>query len=113
MIGPAAPKEFETPMASATPLADLITSTGGGIRAIADGLPDIRTLRPGRVAEGRGWLGITPRNAFESRDTVLRALLPGWLWLLIAATCAISAWMWEAGRRRRPKLRPDFLRSGA
>lgn len=102
VIGPTAPKEFETPMASATPLADLIASTGGGIRAIADGLPNIRTLRPRRVAEGRGWLGITPRGAYETRDTVLRALLPGWLWLLIAATCAISAWMWEAGRRRRP-----------
>jgi hypothetical protein len=52
----------------------------------------------GRQAHGRGWLGITPRGAFETTDLRLAALLPAWAWLLLAAGFILAGWLRE-GRR--------------
>jgi hypothetical protein len=55
-------------------------------------------VREGRVAAGRGWIGITPRNAFITQDVSIAPLLPAWAWLLIASVLALAAWLRE-GRR--------------
>lgn len=97
-LGPAAPVEFEQTIASAEPLAPLIERTGGGAKALAEGLPRIRTVRPGRPAAGRGWIGITPRGAYETRSVTQMPVLPAWLVLLLASGLIVGAWLRE-GRR--------------
>ncbi|MEM7753490.1 MAG: hypothetical protein AAF230_08765, partial [Pseudomonadota bacterium] len=97
-LGPAAPKEFEETLASAAILEDAVAGTRGGVARIADDMPDIRRVRDGRPAEGRGWLGIVPREAYLTADIRVSPLLPAWAMLLLASLLAIGAWLWE-GRR--------------
>ncbi|MEH7828249.1 hypothetical protein [Gemmobacter denitrificans] len=101
-VGPPAPKEFEQILASPDPLKPVITPTGGGTLRIADRLPDLRQVETGRTAAGRGWLGITPREAHLTTDIRITPLLPGWAWLLLAAGFAVLAWLME-GRITRPR----------
>ncbi len=99
-LGPSAPREFEQTVASGVQLAPLVDAGRGGIKRIAEGLPDLRTVRAGRPASGRGWIGITPREAFLTADITVRPFLPSWLFLMVAALLAVAAWLWE-GRRSR------------
>jgi hypothetical protein len=98
-LGPAAPREFINTVGTAELLQPAVDSTRGGVMALENGLPDIRNVREGRPAAGRGWIGLTPRNAFETRDVRATALLPGWLVLMLSALFIVSAWLRE-GRRR-------------
>jgi hypothetical protein len=97
-LGPSAPREFEQTIASAALLEPLVTSTGGGIKQVSDGEIDIRNVREGRPATGRGWIGITPRGAYRTADISISPLLPAWAWLLLASVLIIGAWLRE-GRR--------------
>ena len=97
-LGPAAPREFEKTIATAVFLGPLVDQTRGGVARLEDGLPTIRTVREGRPAAGRGWLGITPRGAYETLRVRQTALLPAWLVLLLASMLILAAWLRE-GRR--------------
>ncbi|MEM9788099.1 MAG: hypothetical protein AAF801_16505 [Pseudomonadota bacterium] len=97
-LGPAAPREFEQTIASGDLLDPLVTGTGGGIKLISDGDVSIRTVREGRPANGRGWIGITPRGAFQTADVSINPLLPAWAFLLLASLLMVGAWLRE-GRR--------------
>lgn len=97
-LGPAAPVEFERTLATGDVLAPAIAPTGGGVRALKDGLPAIREVRAGRPAARRGWIGITPRGAYETVSVRQMALLPPWLVLLLTAGFIIAGWLRE-GRR--------------
>ncbi len=97
-LGPAAPKEFEETIASGEKLAPVVTPTNGGFLALEDGAPDVRRVREGRPAIGRGWIGITPREAYQTLDIHIAPLLPAWAFLLIAAALTVGAWLRE-GRR--------------
>ena len=97
-LGPTAPREFEHTIATAELLKPLITSTGGGVIRMTVALPGLRDVRPGRKAAGRGWIGLTPRKAFETRDITQLALLPPWLVLLLIAGLITAGWLRE-GRR--------------
>ena len=97
-LGPAAPREFEETIASGDRLSDTVDATSGGIRRISDGVPDIRRVREGRAAAGRGWIGITPREAYLTADVTITPVLPAWAFLLLASLLAVGAWLWE-GRR--------------
>ena len=97
-LGPSAPVEFEQTIASEGPLAGVVAATGGGAMALADGLPRIREVRSGRPAAGRGWIGITPRGAYETRGVMQLPLLPAWLTLLLASALILGGWLRE-GRR--------------
>ncbi len=97
-LGPAAPREFEQTIASADILTPLVAGTGGGIHAISDGDINIRTVREGRPATGRGWIGITPRGAYRTADISITPVLPAWAWLLLASVLIVGAWLRE-GRR--------------
>lgn len=97
-LGPAAPREFEQTIASAEALQPLIDSTRGGVMPVAAGDISIRTVRPGRPAAGRGWIGITPRDAYRSADISIMPLLPAWAFLLLASLLMVGAWLRE-GRR--------------
>ena len=95
---PAAPREFEQTIASGDPLAVVVAASGGGIQHLSDGVPDIRRVGVGRVASGRGWIGITPRGAYLTADIRVVPLLPAWGFLLMASLLAVAAWLRE-GRR--------------
>ena len=97
-LGPAAPREFVETIASDAALRPAIDSLRGGVARVEDGLPRLRDVRLGRPAAGRGWLGLTPRGAYETRDVRQTPLLPGWLVLLLSALFIIAAWLRE-GRR--------------
>ncbi len=97
-IGPAAPREFADTIATPDLLAPAVEKTQGGIVPIVDGVPRLRDVRVGRPASGRGWIGLTPREAYQTTDVVLTSLVPTWLFLLLAAGISIAAWLRE-GRR--------------
>lgn len=97
-LGPAAPREFEQTIATGEVMQPAIDSLRGGVLPLADGLPAIREVSAGRPAAGRGWIGLTPREAFETRDLRQTPLLPAWLVLLLASGLIVGAWLRE-GRR--------------
>ncbi|MCG6901500.1 MAG: hypothetical protein LJE68_02360 [Rhodobacter sp.] len=97
-LGPSAPREFEQTIASAELLTPAVEATRGGVMRIEDGLPDLRQVRAGRPAAGRGWLGITPRQAYLTADVTVVPLVQAWLFLLLASLLIIGAWLRE-GRR--------------
>ena len=94
-IGPAAPREFERTIATDEVLNPVLASLRGGAIRVEDGLPAIRNVRAGRPAAGRGWIGLTPRNAYETRDVTQAGLLPPWLVLLLAGGFLLGGWLRE------------------
>ena len=97
-LGPTAPREFEQTIASAEHLQPLIDSQRGGVMPVAAGDVKIRSVRAGRPAAGRGWIGITPRDAYRTADISINPILPAWAFLLLAALLIVGAWLRE-GRR--------------
>ncbi|MCU0899641.1 MAG: hypothetical protein MUC82_03980 [Cypionkella sp.] len=100
-VGPSAPREFVETIASGDFLSATVAATNGGILRLSDGAPDVRLVREGRPASGRGWIGITPRGAYVTQDVRIAALLPGWAWLMLVASLAIAAWLIEGRRGAR------------
>ncbi|ETA53747.1 glutamine amidotransferase [Ponticoccus alexandrii] len=94
-LGPAAPREFVQTIASGDALTPLIDSTRGGVLRLEEGLPSVREVRAGRPAAGRGWIGITPREAYETLDVRQTPLLPAWLVLLLGSGLIVAAWLRE------------------
>ncbi|MES2666770.1 MAG: hypothetical protein V4712_11755 [Pseudomonadota bacterium] len=103
-VGPSSPREFEATIATGDLLSPVVAPTQGGLLRLEDGTPDIRAVSAGRPASGRGWIGVTPREAYATQDVRVAALLPGWAYLLLAAGLAIAAWVLEGrrGSSRRP-----------
>ncbi|WP_428927052.1 glutamine amidotransferase [Marinibacterium sp. SX1] len=97
-LGPAAPREFEETIATGALLEPIIAPLRGGVLRLEDGVPVLRNVRDGRPAAGRGWIGLTPRNAYETRDVRQTPLLPPWLVLLLASGFILGGWLRE-GRR--------------
>ena len=97
-LGPAAPREFEETIATPEILRSVVRDTRGGLINLEDGFPDIRSVRPGRPAAGRGWIGLTPRDAYLTTDVSVAPFVPAWAFLLLAALLSLAAWMRE-GRR--------------
>jgi hypothetical protein len=97
-LGPAAPKEFEQTIATGEVMQPVIAPLRGGIKSLEDGLPRLRDVREGRPAAGRGWIGLTPRGAYETRDLRQTPLLPAWLVLILASALVLAGWLRE-GRR--------------
>jgi hypothetical protein len=95
VVGPSSPKEFANPVSTAEVLAPLANGSGGSVRRVEDGLPDIRLVRAGRVAEGRSWIGLADRDAYQLRDIRRVDLAPGWLSLILASALAFIAWRVE------------------
>jgi len=97
-LGPSAPREFEQTIADGTLLGEAVATSGGSVNALTDGMPSLRDVDPGRPASGRGWIGLTPRDAYLTADIAVRPFLPAWAFLLIASVFMLGAWLRE-GRR--------------
>ena len=89
--------EFADLRASPDVLAPLATASGGGVRWLADGLPDIRRVRPGFETEGRDWIGVLRNGAVAVTGIVRVPLLPAIAVLLLALGALGIAW-WREGR---------------
>jgi hypothetical protein len=100
-VGPSAPREFVDTIATGDLMASVVAPTLGGVTRLEAGMPDIRAVRDGRPAAGRGWIGITPREAYLTADVNVAALLPGWAYLILAAGLAIAAWLIEGRKGAR------------
>ncbi|MEM9012915.1 MAG: hypothetical protein AAGE18_16955 [Pseudomonadota bacterium] len=94
-VGPAAPKEFENPISTGEILEPLVDATEGSITRVTEGVPNIRRTREGRVAAGRGWIGLPERGAYQVADIRLTSLAPGWLMLVLASALILGAWRIE------------------
>jgi hypothetical protein len=97
-VGPAAPREFTETIASGEALAPVVALSRGSVTRLEPGMPDLRLVAEGRPTSGRGWIGLTPRGAYETEEVRVATLLPGWAWLLVAAGLAVAAWLIE-GRK--------------
>jgi hypothetical protein len=97
-LGPAAPREFEETIATGDVMEPVLATMRGGTLRLEDGLPRLRDVREGRPASGRGWIGLTPRGAYETRDVRQTPLLPAWLVLVLASALIVGGWLRE-GRR--------------
>ena len=94
-LGPAAPREFEQTIATGALIQPLVDATRGGVLNISAGDIDLRSVRAGRPAAGRGWFGVTPREAYQTADITISPLLPAWAFLLLASLLIIGAWIRE------------------
>lgn len=94
-VGPPAPREFENPVSTPDLIAPRAEATLGGVMRLTEGAPDIRRVREGRVAAGRGWLGLARREAYAVEDVRLTPLAPGWLMLALTAGLLLAAWRVE------------------
>ncbi|MEM7721487.1 MAG: hypothetical protein AAF376_03860 [Pseudomonadota bacterium] len=97
-LGPAAPREFEETIASGDRLEPLTDPLSGGIFRLEDGVPDLRRVAEGRNASGRGWIGLTTRDAYLTADVTVTPLIAAWMFLLLSAALMLAAWLRE-GRR--------------
>jgi hypothetical protein len=96
-VGPPAPREFENPISTGEVLDGLAGATGGAVVRLAGAdMPDLRRIREGRAAEGRGWIGLVRREAYAVQDVRLTPLAPGWLMLLVTAGLLVAAWRFES-----------------
>ena len=97
-LGPAAPREFEQTIPTGEVVEPVVATMRGGVLRLEDGVPGLRNVREGRPAAGRGWIGLTPRDAYETLNVTQIPLLPAWLVLLLASGFLLAGWLRE-GRR--------------
>ena len=65
---PVSPREFVDTVSGADWVQPVLDATRGGAKRLSEGMPTIRTVKAGRPANGRGWLGVTPREAYDVKD---------------------------------------------
>lgn len=100
-VGPASPKEFEQVIASGDGLAGETLPSPAYVTRLEPGLPSLRQASEGRPLQGRGWIGLTPREAFSVSEIRLNSLLPGWLWAALVMGIMVLAWLYEGRRKAR------------
>ena len=94
--GTPSPLEMADLAATSLRLAPVATATGGSVRWLDEGgVPEIRRVATGSVAEGRGWIGLATRGEAVVTGLTERPLLPGWVWLLLAGGGLMLAWVRE------------------
>ena len=77
-----------------TPVTDI---TGGSVRWLTDGVPDVRRVDPGRDLAGRGWVGLVAHKAYVVTGLKDIPLLSGLLLAVLALGTLMAAW-WREGR---------------
>lgn len=95
-LGALNPQEFRAPLATDGRMKPLVEASGGGlIHLAADGVPSLRKVRADRDREGRGWLGVVSRGAYQVTGVERLPLLPPLLALVLALGLLLMAWRRE------------------
>ena len=96
VIGSADSREMADVRATAAILGPLAEATGGATLWLSEaGIPDLRRVRAGRAASGRGWLGLVERRRHLVTGLEQHPLLPAWLLLALALGTLLLAWRSE------------------
>jgi len=93
--GPLNPREVSDMRATDTILKPVTDATNGGALWLADGVPQVREVTPGRAAAGSNWIGIVRNNAYRVTQLEQKPLLPHWATLMILASTLLLAWRVE------------------
>ncbi len=89
------PRELADLRATATILAPIARSSGGSVRFIGAGLPELRRTEAGRESTGAGWIGLPRRNDHVVTGVRAIPLLPPPLALLLLLGLVVLAWRRE------------------
>lgn len=93
--GAANPAEIADLRATAGLLGPAARASGGGVRFIGAGLPEVRRVEPGRDASGGGWIGLPRRRDHVVTGLDAIPLLPPWVALPLVLGLAVAAWRRE------------------
>jgi hypothetical protein len=97
-VGNPDPLEFSDVRATDAKLKPLVEASGGGLLWLGDNAdPDIRSVRPGRSANGSDWIGLRRNEGYTVSGINQTPLLPGILVALAFLMAIASAW-WREGR---------------
>ncbi len=95
-VGSANPVEFADVRATTQRLKPLVDASGGGFVWLADApTPDVRSVREGRTASGRDWVGLVRREAYNVTGVREFPLLPGFVLALVLFLGLGLAWYRE------------------
>jgi hypothetical protein len=95
-VGSANPIEFADVRATTQRLKPLVYASGGGFVWLADApTPDVRSVREGRTASGRDWVGLVRREAYNVTGVREFPLLPGFVLALVLFLGLGLAWYRE------------------
>lgn len=89
------PVEFADISASADYLAPLSKATGGAVRWLEDGIPNLRRVAPNRNTGGRDWIGLIANEDYIVTGVNVVPLLPALIVLLLALGTTAFAWRRE------------------
>jgi hypothetical protein len=97
-FGPLQSPELNILKSSADRLDTLTEGANGATAWLGDeAMPSVRTVEAGARTSGSGWMGVERRNASLSTGLRQTALLPPWVYLMIAGGGLMLAW-WREGR---------------
>ncbi len=96
-VGALNPLEFADVRTSEAKAAVLAGATGGSVSWLSDGVPDIRRVRPGRAASGRGWIGLLANGDYVVTGVSEIPAFPALAALILALGAAVLAWRREGG----------------
>jgi len=99
-VGDVDPLEYRDLRSTDAVLAPLAQGSGGMLRWLNDGAPDVRRPRAGRDMTGSDWLGLRANESYVVTGLRERPLLPGWLVALIVGGALFMAWWRESHIRR-------------
>jgi hypothetical protein len=93
---PSNPLEIADLRATATKLAPLARSSGGGVHWLEpDGAPELRRVEASSSASGASWLGLRRNHDHLVTGVAALPLLPAWLALLLILGLTVVAWRQE------------------
>ncbi len=93
--GPLNPKEVADMRATDRILSPVAEQSGGAVRWLSDGMPEIRRVARGRSMAGDGWMGIAANQASRVTSVEQTPLLPAWAVLLLLIGTLLLAWRQE------------------
>ena len=96
VVGPLNAREYADVRTSPDGLMPIVEATSGGIYWIAeDGVPNIRSVLPGRDTAGSDWLGLVANGSYIVTRVERTSLLPALAVLLLALGALMTAWYRE------------------
>ena len=89
------PRELADLRASGSVLAPIARASGGSVRFIGNGLPELRRTESGREASGSAWIGLPRRHDHVVTGLNAIPLLPPWAALPLLLGLVVLAWRQE------------------